>query len=123
MSKRTAPSLLQLDWLTVGQSEPDDKQLPEHQAADIASRIFYESLDMAQHVISHSPEDRRDVLALAAAYAEVTARVYVTNLQIAAMQSVLPESPPAFGASCPGSGVFGGIQQAFKKYDDNQNHA
>lgn len=76
---------LDLEWLRMPPASGEDAT-PVNQAIDTADQMLGQSLDMAQHVISHSPSERKEVLALATAHLQAAALLYAVNQLTAAIR-------------------------------------
>ena len=110
---RRADGWLDLEWLRLPPA-PDDTATPVHKAMDAADSMLAESLDMAQHVIGHSPAVRREVLALAKAHFQSATMVYAVNQIVAVLRELTPEIAGAISEAGTdiGAGILGCIQQA-----------
>lgn len=120
-SPKAGAAFLDLEWLrlpadTVPTSTPEDK------AIDAADRIVCQSLDMAQHVIGHSPSVRNQVMALAAVHAQVAATAYAAHLQADAIREVAPEIAGAISENGTdiGSGIALALEQAIKGFTNEK---
>ena len=117
-------SIWEIDWLIAGSSEVDDSDIPEHQAADISSRIIYESLYAAQHVIGYAPASRGDVFKFAAIHAQTAATIFAGREVAAALRAMSPEIAGAVGGVSAdiGAAITLIAEQALKVLANDNNN-
>jgi hypothetical protein len=87
MSGATGSAFLDLEWLRICH-RPELSETPEDKAIDVADCIVSQSLDMAQHVIGHSPDVRGHVFRLAEMHSRLAIEAYKSHALVAALQGI-----------------------------------
>ena len=105
-----------LDLECLRLADPATARTPQYKAVDVADCILCESLDMAQHVIGHSPAVRDQVLELAAVHAKVAVTVYAAHAQAEVIREVAIEIAGAISEAGTdiGAGIALALEQALK---------
>ena len=94
---------LDLEWLRMCHRS-ELSATPADKAIDVADCIVSQSLDMAQHVVGHSPEVRDQVLRLAEMHAQIAVEAFKAQAIVSALQDLTPEIA---GAICEAGSSIG----------------